>query len=148
MAVTLEVDFGDMGVWIKGIIRTQTEYPTVMRERIAQYLVDTMIEEAPLGATGNLRKSISAEIIGDTITVTPDIWYAYFVETGTGPSAGAYTLRIKPMSPQVPYIGGRARVGTHPGTPINPFISRTFSRMIREMDTYLNDIGNWFFDPG
>ena len=148
MALTLEVDFGDMGVWIKGIIRTQTEYPVRMRDRIAAYLVDTMKEEAPRGQTGNLRASISAEVINGTITVTPDIWYAYFVEMGTGPSPGAYVPGIKPIVPQTPYVGGRVGWGTHGGTPINPFISRTFSRMIREMDTYLNDIGRWYFDPG
>jgi len=148
MALTLEVDFGDMDVWIKGIIRTQSENQSLMKERIAQYLEDTMKEEAPRGATGNLRASISAEIIMDTITVTPDIWYAYFVEMGTGPSHGAYVPGLKPIVQQVPYMGGRVKWGTHQGTPINPFISRTFSRMIREMDTYLKDIGDWFFDPG
>lgn len=163
--ITIQVGFDDAQRWILGILDTYEENKNEMMDKIAWYLEDTMYEEAPVGLTGRLRDSIRSEIIGDTVTVIPDIFYARFVVEGTSPSAGGYVptlfsgksaypgarLTQERIGMQIDWEGAIIRgreisfgKGVHPGTPKNPFVDRTFERFIADMDDYINEIGDWW----
>lgn len=146
MSLDIEVDFGIIEPWLARIIHFQDAIQEDTKQTIAWWLEDTMYEEAPGGLSNRLRDSIYAEVIGDTIRCVPDIWYAWFVESGTSASSGVYISKLKPLEPQFPYIGGRAKWGTHKGTPANPFVSRTFDRLLDELGDFLDPLLQWFVE--
>jgi len=101
---------------------SETEY-----RRLLNAAVSIMKKEAP-SRTGALKQSIAIKTRSTSGgrrdkryhgRVGPSVFYAQFVERGTGPSPGRF----------IPAIEKRVRDGTHPGTPRNPFVQRTIDKL-------------------
>ncbi len=137
MPVVIEIDTADVADWLYGVTEAMDGITDQAIQWVAWFIADTMEEEAPVGRSKRLGESIRTVIEDDSITVWPDIWYANFVEDGTNPSEGAFIGAIRPHRPQAGYVGGRVRHGTHRGTPANPFVARTYERLMDEMDDFL-----------
>ncbi len=138
MSLVIEIDTQDVAEWLYDVAEMKDTVTDHAMQWVAWFIADTMEEEAPVGASKRLGESIRTVIEDGLIRVWPDIWYAKFVEDGTAPSEGAFVGGIKPFRPQPGYFGGRVRHGTHRGTPANPFVSRTYSRLLDEMDDFLD----------
>jgi len=138
MSLTIEITTEDIAEWLYDVISMKDAVTTQAKDWITWFLMDTMEEEAPVGLSGRLGESITSVVTDDTISVFPDIWYAIFVEEGAAASEGTYVSGVKPFRSQSPYIGGRIKKGIHKGTPANPFVARTYMRLMDEMDDFLD----------
>ncbi len=138
MSLTIEIDTTDVAEWLYGVAEMADTITDRTMRWIGWFIADTMEEEAPVGRSKRLGESIRTVIGDGLISVWPDIWYAKFVNDGTNPSEGAFVGAIRPFSPQSGYLGGRVRHGMHKGTPANPFINRTYNRLLDEMDDFLD----------
>lgn len=111
-------------------------------------LKKTVKAEAPRGATGNLRKSVSARTVrrdrpGTVVSPRPKIaFYRHMVIGGTK----AHMIRFPDQKAAgVPKSGGNI---PHPGAKPNPFVSRGFDRgqaaamaaVEKVVEDYLNEI--------
>ena len=66
---------------IDGTIRKLMGFPGAIAKRGEEI----MKLEVPVGRTGNLKKSVTSTVHGNTIEVFPTIWYAGIVKEGRGP---------------------------------------------------------------
>lgn len=107
-------------------------------DKIAKKCKELMVEETPVGPTGNLRKSIEILEQDDTHAVIgTTLEYAYYVENGRGPvfakdkkalhyfgyAPGPKSIHT-PGDPGAEYFRGAAGPA-----PANPFVERTKERI-------------------
>lgn len=118
--------------------------------RTSLYIIrPIMVEEAPRGKTGNLRKNIKVTVgssfegsVGPNLEITP---YAWFVHKGTRPHI------IRPKSKKALYWEGAPeghpwKLVHHPGTKANPFVHRTFDRIKEPVQHIFQSQINKFID--
>jgi len=147
MALSIEITTEDLAEWLYDVADMEDQVTDQAKQWVTWFIMDTMEEEAPVGESERLSNSITSVVTDDTISVFPDIWYARYVEDGTGPSTGTYVSKLKPYRSQAPYIGARVKFGIHRGTPANPFVARTFQRLMEEMDDFLERYADTLISP-
>ena len=169
MALEVRIDFDTISDWIAGVVGIKGKVTRDALNWIRWWIEDTMYEEAPVGLTGELRDSIKSYVEGEEIVVRPEIWYAYYVHEGTDPSPGRYIPALQSERSTYPgarlvegkqlkieetvrggvsVIRGILDIGIHPGTPKNPFVERTFNRLIEELDDFLGEYADSLIGVG
>ena len=96
---------------------------------VANYILTEMEIRVPVD-TGELRNSLSVEVMGDRVRIGPQAPHGVYVEFGTAP----HQIRPKSSTGSLRFtINGRviyAKVVNHPGTRPQPFVLPAFEAWV------------------
>ena len=111
-------------------------------KKTVDLIYETMKQEAPVH-TGRLRDSIRVEWSESEARIGPTVPYAKYVICWTRPSPGRYVPKIGKRLVNPRFYHARSGkilprdIGMHPGTPANPFVERTYRKIIKQLPRLL-----------
>ena len=106
-------------------------WPEEILDGAGEMMKDEVVDQAPLGRTGELKDSVRVEKTKDTRRVVVDSPYGRFVNEGTDPSFGRY----------VPAIGKRLvnpQRGIHQGVPATHFFDNAITYVTPRIFWYVH----------
>ena len=131
--ISVVVDTSDFDRWIRNVQRRHPSFYNLLLREAGLLAAQKIREKAP-EKTGVLKKSVTAQIRGDTVIAGPTVPYAPYVEFGTRPHE-ILPVRVQALRFSVDGETIFAKRVWHPGFPGHYFIRDSQDEVIKELRT-------------